>query len=268
MLFPALAAMSQNLNVTGTVTEKTGGTLIGVTVVEKGTTNGTVTDVNGNYKIAVPKGSTLVFSYVGYVTKESVVEKEGVINIVLEEEISTLEDVIVIGYQTQKKTDKTGAVSLVKSDELNGGVITDPIQALQGKAAGVVISKQGGDPNSSFAVRIRGVSGYSANTQPLYVIDGIPNADPTMISPDDIESYNVLKDAASTAIYGSQGSNGVIIITTKKGSEGQKGIKPDGSFSNVEFTSQVSVERIAKKLKLLSSSDIRSYVNTLLQQAR
>jgi TonB-dependent starch-binding outer membrane protein SusC len=270
-LLGSMSMMAQNLDISGTITEvSTGMTIVGATVIQKGTTNGTVSDVNGKYKIKVPQGSILVFSFVGYQTKEMTAKESGVIDIALYEEVSTLNELIVIGYSTQKKTDKTGAVSMVKSDELNGGVVTDPIQALQGKAAGVSITKTGGDPNTGFSVRVRGASGYDANTQPLYVIDGIPNADPTIVGSDDIESYNILKDAASTAIYGSQGSNGVILITTKKGNKAPKTKegKTDESYSNVEFTSQFSVEKIAKKLRVLSAGEMRGFANTLFQKAK
>ncbi|HPS72877.1 MAG TPA: SusC/RagA family TonB-linked outer membrane protein [Bacteroidales bacterium] len=258
--------IAQNVEVSGTVKERsTGITLIGVTVLQRGTTNGTVTDVNGKYRISLPKDSVLVFSYVGFTTQEILVKHEGALNVLMDEEVSTLDELIVIGYSTQKKTDKTGAVSMVKSDELNGGVITDPIQAMQGKVAGVSVSKKGGDPTEGYSVRIRGASGYDANTQPLYVIDGIPNADPTMIASDDIETYNVLKDAASTAIYGSQGSNGVIIITTKKGIPTGKAA---GAFSNIEFSTQVSFEKVAKKLDVLSAFQMRRFAYQLLTEAQ
>lgn len=265
------SSQAQNLDVTGVVTEAgTGDALIGATVLQKGTTTGAVCDVNGRYKISVPKGATLVFSMIGYTTKEMVVEKAGTLDIALAVQVTSLDDVIVIGYSTQKKTDKTGAVSTVKSDDLNGGVITNPIQAMQGKAAGVLISKAGGDPSADFKVRIRGASGFESNTQPLYVIDGIPGADPNIVSPDDIESYNILKDAASTAIYGSRGSNGVIIITTKKGkSAGAKdGAREDGSFSNIEFSTQLSIERVAKKVDVLTADELRNHAGTLLTEAQ
>jgi len=271
LLLASLGMQAQSIEVQGTITEQsTDISLVGVTVLQKGTVNGTVSDVSGQYKITLPKGSVLVFSLVGYATQEIVVEKSGTINIEMKVEITNLEEILVIGYSTQKKADKTGAVSLVKADELNGGVITDPIQSMQGKAAGVLITKKGGDPNENFSVRIRGASGFSSNTQPLYVIDGIPGADPSIVSPDDIASFTILKDAASAAIYGSRGSNGVIIITTKKGNTGiaGEGGKNDGAFSTVEFSSQLSVERISKKLDILDASQIRGFANDLLQKAQ
>jgi TonB-dependent starch-binding outer membrane protein SusC len=263
---------AQDLAVTGTVTEKgTGQTLVGATILQKGTTHGTVCDIDGKYSITVPPGATLVFSLVGYVTKEITVEHAGTLDVEMEVEITNLGEVIVIGYGTQKKSDKTGAVALVKSEELNGGVITSPIQALQGKAAGVLISKKGGDPSESFSVKIRGASGFQSSTQPLYVIDGVPGADPAILTPNEIESYNILKDAASAAIYGSRGSNGVVIITTKSGKSAariKEGKGSEGSFSTIEFTSQVSIEWVAKKLPLLTGSQVRDYANLLLAEKR
>ncbi|HRZ77036.1 MAG TPA: carboxypeptidase-like regulatory domain-containing protein, partial [Bacteroidales bacterium] len=194
---------AQVLNINGMVRDDgTGEPLIGVTLLQKGTTNGTTTDLDGKYLLSLPKGSVMVVSYVGYATQELLVEKPGTFDIRMKPTVTELENLIVIGYATQKKTDKTGAVSNVGAEELQGGVITDPIQAMQGKASGVSITKKGGDPNEGFSVRIRGASGFSASTQPLFVIDGVPGADPTIIAPEDIESYNILKDAASTAIYG------------------------------------------------------------------
>jgi TonB-linked SusC/RagA family outer membrane protein len=268
ILTSSFGLYAQNLEVTGIISEAgTGDPLVGATVLQKGTGNGTVCDIDGKYKISVPKGSVLVFSLIGYLTKEVVIEKEGTLDITMVVQVTTLDDVIVIGYSTQKKTDKTGAVSTVKSDDLNGGVITNAIQSMQGKAAGVLVSKSGGDPSADYKVRIRGASGFESNTQPLYVIDGIPGADPNIVSPDDIESFNILKDAASTAIYGSRGSNGVIIITTKKGKgsgSSKDGSKDDGAYSNIEFSSQISLENVAKKLEVLNADQLRAFANQLL----
>ena len=270
LLGGSMGLKAQNLEVTGTVTESgTGDPLIGATILQKGTTIGTVCDIDGKYKISVPKGAILQFSLIGYLTKDVTVEKAGAINVSMVVQVTTLNDLIVIGYSTQKKTDKTGAVSTVKSDDLNGGVITNAIQSMQGKAAGVLVSKIGGDPSADYKVRIRGASGFESNTQPLYVIDGIPGADPNIVSSDDIESFNILKDAASTAIYGSRGSNGVIIITTKKGKRISKtGEKEDGSYSNVEFSTQISMERVSKKLKMLTAAQTRDFANQVLQKGQ
>lgn len=256
--------LAQNFDVSGTVVDADDGLpLPGVTVLQKGTTNGSVTDFDGNYTLTVSQDAILVFSFVGYESQE-VTASTARIDISLSMKSEMLEELIVIGYGTQKKTDKTGAVANVKAAELNGGVITDPMQTMQGKAAGVLITKKGGDPNSGYAVKIRGASGFDSNTQPLYVIDGIPGADPTAVAPEDIETFNILKDAASSAIYGSRGANGVIIITTKKGAFAKKGGK---AVNNVSFNSKVSFDRIANKLELLTSDEMRDFANVLVQNS-
>ncbi|PLX12383.1 MAG: hypothetical protein C0597_13440, partial [Marinilabiliales bacterium] len=244
--------------VTGVITDaEEGVTLPGVTILEKNSGIGSITDIDGKYSISVPSNATLVFSFVGYATQEVLVGNQTIINIQLEKQIELLDEVIVIGYGVQKKEDKTGAVSQVKAEEMGGGVITDAIQAIQGKSAGVLISKKGGDPNEGFSVKIRGASGFDSNTQPLYVVDGVPGVDPTTVAPEDIESFNILKDAASAAIYGSRGSNGVIIINTKRGSK--------GGFQ-IQFNSKISMDQVANKLDLLSADDIRNYAQGLLEE--
>lgn len=253
MLF-GITASSQEILVSGTVTDALDGSpLIGVTVLVKGTTNGAITDINGKYSIKVTKDAILSYSFIGYETQEISPSGRAIIDIVLKEETKQIDELIVIGYGTQKKSDKTGAVAQISADELNKGVLQDPIQSLVGKSAGVLITKKGGDPNGGFSVKIRSQASLFASTEPLYVIDGVPGADITAISPDDIESFNVLKDASSSAIYGANGANGVIIITTKKGKSGKIG-------ENIEFSSTLSIDNVAKKLNLLSASQLRSYV--------
>ncbi len=237
--------------ITGQVVDKKGNALPGVSVVVKGTTAGTITDFNGKYSLEVPKtAKILVFSMIGMKTVEVPITSN-VINVTMQEEAQQLQNVIVIGYGVQKKSDKTGAVQQVSSKDLIQGVLQDPIQALQGKVAGVLITKKGGDPNAGFSVKIRGQAGLYSNTSPLYVIDGVPGADPTTIAPEDIASINILKDASSTAIYGSRGANGVIIITTKKGAR---------NHTSVSVNSYVSMDKVAKKLDLLSADELRQYV--------
>ena len=256
-------AYAQEVKITGKVTDATdGSTLPGVSIVLKGTTSGTVSDIDGKFSLSVNPGATLEFSFIGYNKQEVLVGAQRILAVALQSSTVGLSEVLVIGYGTQKKTDRTGAIAHVTAAELNQGSLTDPIQGLQGKASGVVISKKGGDPNAGFAVKIRGSAGFDSNTQPLFVIDGIPNGDPTSISPDDIESYNILKDAASTAIYGSQGANGVIIITTKKGSS--KG-KNGGAL--ITFNSKTSLDKVAKKLNVLNGAELRSFASTKLQAA-
>ncbi len=249
-VFMGMTTYAQKV-ITGQVVDKNGVPLPGVSVVVKGTTNGTITDFNGKYTLQVSENAkTLVFSMIGMKTVERPITGN-VINVTMEEESMKLEDVVVIGYGVQKKSDKTGAVLQVGSDDLIQGVLQDPIQALQGKAAGVLITKKGGDPNAGFSVKIRGQAGLYSNTSPLYVIDGVPGADPTTIAPEDIESINILKDASSTAIYGSRGANGVIIITTKKGARKR---------TTVSVNSYVSMDKVAKKLDLLTADELRQYV--------
>jgi len=247
-----LIANAQKLNIAGVVKDaQTGDPIIGANILEKGTNNGTITNFDGEFTLTVAANATLVVKYVGYTAIEMAVGNKTNLVIQLKEDAIALGEVVAIGYGVQKKTDKTGAVANVKAEDLGKGVLTDAIQGLQGKAAGVLITKKGGDPNGGFSVKIRGASGFEAGTQPLYVIDGVPGADPTTVAPEDIESYNILKDAASTAIYGSRGSNGVIIITTKKG---------DKDNGQIQFSTTLSVEQVANKLNFLTADQIRKYV--------
>ncbi len=257
-LFMSYGLVAQDVTLSGTVRDSLdGSSMVGVNIVQKGTQNGTVSDIDGHFILKVPKGSVVEFTFIGYNKKDIKVNSTKSMTVRLASENTQLDELIVIGYGKQKKSDKTGAVAQIKSDELNGGLITDPVQAMQGKVAGVTITKKGGDPNAGFAVRIRGASGYESNTQPLYVIDGVPGADPTMLAPDDIASYNILKDAASTAIYGSRGSNGVIIITTKKG----KNTK--GGFSQINFNSQVSFDKTAHRVNMMTADQMRAYATKI-----
>ncbi len=252
LFFSFSATVVAQQEVSGKVTDENGVEMPGVTVLVKGSSKGVVTNFNGEYTIKeVSEDDVLVFSFVGYLSKEELVGNRSQINVSLEEEVTDIGEVIVIGYGTQKKKDKTGAVAHITSDELIGGNLSDPIQSLQGKAAGVMITKKGGDPNSGFAIKVRGASGFDAKTGPLFVIDGVAGVDPTTVAPEDIESFDVLKDAASTAIYGSRGSNGVIFITTKKGAQGSGG--------QIQLNSHVSFDRIAKKFDLLSAGQIRDF---------
>lgn len=247
----SVGAMAQVLKVTGKVTDsKTGEGLPGVSVIVKGTTTGTATDINGAYSINASKGATLEFSFIGYTPLTATVVG-ATLDVKLTEATKTIEEVVVIGYGTQKKSDKTGAVTSISSNEMNQGVITTSVQALQGKASGVQITKKGGNPNDDFSVKIRGQAGLATGSTPLYVVDGVPGVDPNLVAPNDIESFNILKDASSAAIYGSRGANGVIIITTKKGAKGKK---------TIDFNGYISVDQVAKKLDLLSASDIRDFI--------
>ncbi len=214
-------ALAQEKAVTGRVTSSDdGSTVPGVNILEKGTSNGTVTDSDGNFKINVGANATLVFSFVGYATKEIAVGAQSTVNAVLDLDITALQEVVVTGYGSQEKKEITGAVVSMKSETFNRGNINDPSQLLQGKVAGVSIAKTGSDPNEPFTVRLRGLTTAGANQSPLYVIDGVIGASINNVDPNDIASIDVLKDGSAAAIYGTQASSGVILITTKKGKNG------------------------------------------------
>ncbi len=240
-------------NVTGNISDADNFPLIGATVIVKGTTTGTTTDIDGNYSIAAPEGSTLVISYTGYATQEVVVGPGGTVNLTLADDAELLGEVVVVGYGSRKKSDITGAVSSVKSEELTAFPILDAAQALQGRAAGVDIqSNNGGEPGAPVAIRIRGNTSINASSSPLIVVDGFVGA--TMPQPNDIASLEVLKDASATAIYGSRGSNGVVLVTTKKGQNGKL---------NVELNSTYSVQNTANALDLLNADEFADYQNQI-----
>ena len=220
--FIAGSAWAQNKSITGKVTdEKDGSPLPGVSVVAKGSTTGAVTDINGAFKISVPSSvSTLTVSYTGYGKKD--VEITGnVLNITIASTNTALNEVLVVGYGTVRKKDATGAVVKVSSADFVQGVTTNPLSQMQGKAAGVVIATTSGDPNNPVSVRVRGTASLAGGNDPLYVIDGIEGADPRSLSSNDIESFDILKDASAAAIYGSRAAGGVILITTKTGKAGK-----------------------------------------------
>ncbi|MCH5222836.1 MAG: TonB-dependent receptor [Muribaculaceae bacterium] len=221
-------ASAQSLTVTGTVTSaEDGEPLIGVTILIKGTSTGCTTDFDGNYSIKAQKGQTLVYSYVGYNTREIKVDRER-IDVALLENDAVLDEVVVVGYGTQKKKLLTGATSQVKGDDIARLNTTSPLQALQGQMPGVSITSTSGQPGSGMKVQIRGL-GTIGNSSPLYLIDGV-GGDISTLNPNDIESIDVLKDAASAAIYGAQAANGVVLITTRSGKEGKAKVNYDGYF--------------------------------------
>ncbi len=233
---------------TGTVTEQsTSLPLPGVNVVIKGTNNGTATDFDGNYHIEVNNGDVIVFSYIGYQTLEVTYTGQLRLDVQLTEDASQLDEIVVIGYGSVKKEDLTGSVDVISSKDFNQGAIVSPDQLLQGKAAGVRITNAGGQPDAAPNIRIRGGSSLAGNNSPLIVIDGVPLDNSgvagvgnplSLINPNDIESFSILKDASATAIYGSRASNGVIIITTKKGTSGE---------AKFNFSARTSISEITAK---------------------
>lgn len=247
MAIPAqVFAQSGRYEVKGVVVDATGTPVIGASVVEQGTTNGITTDVNGQYVLNVNSSeSVVVVSYIGYVTQTLAASSELLQRVVLEEDSAMIDDVVVIGYGVVKKNDLTGSISTVKADQTNKGLATSPTDLLRGKSAGVVITSGDGAPGSASTIRIRGGSSLNASNDPLVVVDGLPVSNSGIsgvgnalasINPSDIESFTVLKDASATAIYGSRASNGVIIITTKKGSKYDTG----APHVAVDFTASLS----------------------------
>ena len=233
MAMVSLSAAAQGKSVTGKVLDENGDPIIGVTVIAKGTTNGTSTDFDGVYTLKnVTHTSVLVFSYVGCVTQEAKVGDRSVIDVVLKEDSEVLDDLIVVGYGVQKKSDVTGALTRVDSETLNSRPVSNALEALQGKAAGVDITTQQ-RPGEMGEIRIRGNRSLSASQSPLYVVDGVPlqAGGIESINPRDIESVDILKDASATAIYGSRGANGVVIITTKGGQPGRFSLNYSGSVT-------------------------------------
>ena len=243
--------LAQN-KVSGTVLDATGEPLIGVSVLEAGTSNGVVTDFNGDFSITVKQGANLTFSYVGYLS-QTIPAKNGM-KVTLEEDNKVLNEVVVVGYGTMRRKDVTSSITTVKAEDLNRGVFTDPASMLQGKVAGLVVTSSG-DPNGSPSITLRGASSLrSGAMSPYYVVDGIPGIDISMVAPDDIESIDVLRDATATAIYGSKAANGVIIITTKSGGKTER--------TNVSYNGYVAFDMISKKLDIATASDIRNYVKS------
>ncbi|MDY5946285.1 MAG: TonB-dependent receptor plug domain-containing protein, partial [Prevotella sp.] len=221
-------AFAQSLTVKGVVRQPDGETVIGATVTEKGTTNATVTDLDGNFSLAVKEGAELVISYIGFNTVTTPAKAQ--MDVTLSEDAKLIEEVVVTGYTTQRKADLTGAVSVVSVNDLQKQNENNPMKALQGRVPGMNISADG-SPSGAATVRIRGI-GTLNNHDPLYIIDGVPTkAGMHELNGNDIESIQVLKDAASASIYGSRAANGVIIITTKKGKDGKLKVDLDASVA-------------------------------------
>ncbi len=231
--------------VSGTVTDTDGEPLIGATIVEKGTNRGTTTDFNGNYSIEVEDDATLIFSYTGYAAQEIVVAGQSTINMQLATASELLEEVIVVGYGIQKKRDVTGAIATIDQEKISKIPVSSGVRAMQGQVAGVDVLSTGGRPGQAPTIRIRGRRSISASNDPLFVIDGIPQTSGTDaindLNPQDIQSMEVLKDAAATAIYGSRGANGVVIITTKRGTEGETVVSYDGYFGTTSAITNVEM---------------------------
>lgn len=255
LLFVCLAPLSvlaQTIQLTGTVTDTKGESLIGASVREKGTSNGCITDVDGNFTLTVSPQATMVISYVGYVTQEIPLNGQKSIQVALKDDSEMLDEVVVVGYGTMKKSDMTGAISSVDTEELTKRATTNPAEALQGKIAGVNIMKAGGNAGAGISVKIRGVKSFGSN-EPLYIIDGFPG-DIDNVNPQDIQSMEVLKDGAAAAIYGSVAANGVIIITNKNGKKGE---------THIDFNAYVSMTQVSNKLEMVNAEQYKSNIKTM-----
>jgi TonB-linked SusC/RagA family outer membrane protein len=249
-----VALLAQEQTVTGTVKSDDQSPLPGVYVLVKGTSSGSVTDADGMFKIVAPTDATLVFSFIGMRNQEVPLAGRTSIDVIMETDIEQLDEVVVVGYGTQKKRDVTGSMASISGKEFKGQPVTGLAQSMQGRAAGVQVSQISSAPGGGVSVRIRGGNSINANSEPLYVIDGFPvlnEAGPT-INPNDIESIDILKDASATAIYGSQGANGVVIITTKRGKTGR---------TNVNFETYYGVQKVSKKLDMLNATELAQLIN-------
>ncbi|MBC7570084.1 MAG: TonB-dependent receptor plug domain-containing protein, partial [Spirosoma sp.] len=242
----------------------------GVTVSIKGTTRGTTTDASGTFKLNASSNETLVFSYVGYMSQETVVGSKTDFSVKLAPDTRSLEEIVVVGYGTVKKSDLTGSVSTIKGDAIREMPVVSVDQAIQSRAAGVQVTQSSAAPGGGISIRVRGANSINSGSEPLYVIDGFPlypdngaigtggnrqatNAMAT-INPNEIESIEILKDASATSIYGSRGSNGVVLITTKRGKEGQSRVDYEGSYST---------QTIARNIDVLNGGDYARYLNVL-----
>ena len=252
----AFSANAQNI-INGVVTDETGDALIGVTVIVQGTTTGTITDIDGSFSINAAPDAVLDVSYIGYKTQSIPVNGQSSINVSLGADAEILDEVVVVGYGTVKKSDVTGSVSSVKAEDLQAFPVLNAGQALQGRAAGVVVQTQnGGEPGADISIRVRGSSSLNASSDPLVVVDGFVGAQ--FPQQNDIESIEILKDASATAIYGSRGSGGVILVTTKKGKSGK---------ATVELNSTFSAQETTNRLDLLDANGFARYQNMIRTNA-
>ena len=264
MLFP-FCAFAQTVSVSGTITDASGETMVGVSVVESGTQKGTVSDIDGKYQITVASNATLTFSYLGYQSVNAEVKGRTVVNVTLKEDLKTLDEVVVVGYGTMKKSDLTGAVTSVTADAIAKSLPTSIDQVLQGRAAGVQVVQNSGMPGGTTSIRIRGTNSLSSSNEPIYVIDGViidgggANGDANAnalaaINPADIVSLDILKDASATAIYGARAANGVIIITTKRGQKGE---------ASINYSGYMGWQQIPTKLDVLNLREYAAHRNVL-----
>ena len=254
----AVSGFAQSPTIKGVVKDaKLGDPIIGASVLEKGTTNGTITDFDGNFVLTpTSNDAVLVISYIGYKTQEIPLAGQNDFNIVLSEDMEALDEVVVVGYATGSKRTISGAVERIKKEDMNQGVVNNPLESIKGKVAGVVVTQTGGDPASTPSIRVRGTTSLSGGNDPLVIIDGV-FGDLSMlnaIAPADIETFTILKDASETAQYGSRGASGVIVVTTVKGKNGVKTLSYNGNYG---------VSTVYKNLDMLSADQYRATAQKL-----
>ncbi len=249
---PPEESAAKAVTINGRIVDTDGVPLAGATIQVKGTTSGTVTDAEGYFRLSVPEGATLVISFVGYITQEVAVGNLTEINVTMDAEVSELGEVVVVGYGTVKKSDLTGSISSIKPSEITSLPTQRVDQALQGRSSGVFVMNTDGSPGGNTIIRIRGLNSIQGGNEPLVVVDGLQGADIDQINPNDISSMEILKDASATAIYGSRGANGVILITTKLGREGKPVI--DAGYS-------IGIQNLARKLPTMTAAEFADYNN-------
>jgi TonB-linked SusC/RagA family outer membrane protein len=247
------SAIAQNRTVTGKITSPDGNPLLGVNIIQKGTSNGVVSDFDGNYQIRlVPGNETLIYSFIGYVKVEQKVSAESVVDVTMQTDDESLDEVVVVGYGSTKKSDITGAVSSVSSKDLEKAVYNNIDELLQGRSAGVQVTSSSGAPDADASIRIRGNNSISGSNAPLYVIDGIPISGTPNFNPQEIESIEILKDASATAIYGSRGANGVILVSTKRGKIGK---------TSINVTARTSISEVIQTYDMLNGQQYAEFRN-------
>jgi TonB-linked SusC/RagA family outer membrane protein len=248
------AAAPSFAEITGKVTDEKGNPLPGASIIVRSNKKGTQTDVDGNFKLNVPPGTVLIISYLGYQSQEVTVQEGQPVNVSLKVAINESTEVVVIGYGIAKKSDLTGSISQIKSADITSQPVTNVMQALNGRAAGVRVMQNNGAPGGAISVRIRGANSILGSNEPLYVIDGFPyDGNPDFLQPTDIESIEILKDASSTAIYGSRGANGIVMITTKTGKRNKPTV--------VDFSTGYSIQSVTKKMKLMNPQQYATLYN-------
>ena len=252
LLFFSIGLSAQNITVKGTVKDEAGESIIGASIVEKGTSNGTISDFDGSFSLNAPANATIVISYIGYKSVE--MKATTSMEVTLKEDNEMLEEVVVIGYGTVKRKDVTTAVSTVSTDDIQRRPLVSAGQALQGKAAGVAVVQPTGQPGGEMSIRVRGTTSFNGSNDPLYVVDGVPVDNLKFLSPNDIASMQILKDASSAAIYGSRAANGVVLITTKAGEKGDP---------KVSFTAQFGVSKVANRIESLNTADYKDLMDEI-----